>query len=71
MAECNTESHAELCGKKKPSFYKVSVKNHSGQWIVKACSLGMRNAFAIAKELKQLGIEARAKKHSYGVKNEN
>ena len=50
------------------SYYKVSIKNELGWWCVRACSLTRAESFGISKELNALGIEARARPHSYGIR---
>lgn len=71
--EQRKESHRKAAKKynavKRPAaYYKVSVKNDFGWWCVRACSLTRAESFGISKELNALGIEARAKPHSYGIR---
>lgn len=63
---------AEKPKKKKSGYvgkmWKVSVRNAYSQWIVKACSLTMADARMISDELNSVGVAARYKPHSFGIR---
>lgn len=62
--------HAEKAGNRQPAvMYKVSVCNIYHNYVVKACCLKYSDAVMISQELKALGIKARFKPHSFGVKS--
>lgn len=49
-------------------MWKVSVKNAYSQWIVKACCLAMADARMISDELNSVGVTARYRPHSFGIR---
>ena len=72
-AEQRKESHRRAAKKynavnRPASYYKVSVKNELGWWCVRACSLSRAESFGISRELNAMGIKARAKPNSYGIR---
>lgn len=58
---------------KKKSWYvgkmwKVSVADKYSRWLVKACCLTRAEAKMISDELNSVGVTARFRPHSYGIR---
>lgn len=49
-------------------MWKVSVKDEYRRWLIKACCLTRSEAKMISDELNSVGIMARFRPHSYGVR---